>query len=104
MSDKRRIAAVYDRMANGARYRPAAPSDGFGNINGPLDIDRERVRYASQWQAEEDSQTYYLGCPDYPDLPALVYIVEAARCLNGMQHETAARLLRWALTEIERQR
>lgn len=97
--------AAYRRMADEARYRPAAPSDGFGNITVPLaelDLDQEAEVYAGRWLQEEDSQVYALGCPDFADRAALIFTVEAARCVNGMQSAAAARLLRMALAELER--
>ncbi len=44
-------------MAREARYRPAAPSDGFGNITVPedeLDLDAEARAYAERWSREEE--------------------------------------------------
>ncbi len=97
------IADTYDRMAQ-MKYRPAAPSDGFGNITVPtreLDIDQEVIDYAEAWRREEDSDQYFLGCPDFEDRPALILIVEAARLLNGQDRAKAARLLTAATADIE---
>jgi len=88
---------TYRRMAVAANHRPAAPSDDCGR----LDLQAEADRYATQWLRDEDAQTYWAGCPDHQDRPALVLIVEAARCLNGMDARAAARLLRMALQELE---
>lgn len=94
--------AAYRRMAEEVRWRPAAPIDWS-----TWDYDRpfnpgEAAAYARRWLAEEDGQDYSLGCPDFNDRPALIFVVEAARCLNGMDHHRAARLLRMALGEIEK--
>lgn len=96
--------STYKRMAKEARYRPAAPSDGCGNISvhsSLLDLNAEALTYAADWLKEEERMDYFLGCPDYLDRPALIFIVEAARALNGVDHGLAARLLRLALAEIE---
>lgn len=97
------IADTYRRMAR-MKYRPAAPSDGFGNITVPireLDIDQEVIDYAIAFRREEDSDDYFLGCPDFGDRPALIFTVEAARLLNGQDHAKAARLLKAATADIE---
>lgn len=98
------IADAYRRMAR-MKYRPAAPSDGFGHITVPiadLDIEQEVLDYAKQWRREEDSDDYYLGCPDFDDRPALILIVEAARLLNGQDRAKAVQLLTAATADIER--
>lgn len=64
----------------------------------------EAERYARAWADEEASLSYFLGCPDYPDRPALVLIVEAVRSLCGTDRADAARLLRLALAELEADR
>lgn len=97
------IAATYRRMAR-MKYRPAAPSDGFGNITVPireLDIDQEIIDYAIAFRREENSDDYFLGCPDFGDRPALILIVEAARLLNGQDRDKAVRLLTAAAADIE---
>ncbi|MEX2653144.1 MAG: hypothetical protein WD473_11970 [Acidimicrobiia bacterium] len=99
------IVDAYKRMAKEARYRSEAPSDGCGNITAPLedlDIDAEAVRYVRWWWKTEDRQLYDLGCPCGSDRPALIFIVEAARNLNGMApKKLVATLLRMALAEVE---
>lgn len=95
---------AYVRMADEARYRPAAPSDGLGNITVPvdeLDIRTEARTYADGWREEENGLEYLIGCPDYRDRPAMVFIIEAARNLCGVERERAAQLLRMALDELE---
>lgn len=98
---------TYVRMGNETRYRPAAPSDGMGTITAPLDeldITEEAYRYAGDWRREEDSNEYMIGCPSYPDRPALIFVVEAARLLCGVERDGAVRLLRMALDELEGKR
>jgi hypothetical protein len=88
-------------MADKAKYRPAAPSDGFGHIQlseSELD-DKDRLR-AERFAAEEDSRQFNIGCAGGTDLMALAYIIEAARCLCGAERTVAKRLLKLALAEM----
>lgn len=98
------IVEAYKHMAVDGRYRPAAPSDGFGHITVPLDtldLDAEAAEYAQRWRAEEDDGRFDIGCTDYSLAPATVYAVEAARELCGCGVETARRLLTLALAALE---
>jgi hypothetical protein len=106
MRDHAQIDAVYRRMAAEAQYRPAAPSDGFGNVTKPaeeLDIDAEARRYARAWTAQEDAGRFLVGCCDYRTRPATIFAIEAARLLcsgaDGNRH--ARRLLAMAVAELE---
>jgi hypothetical protein len=79
------IGAAYRAMAE-AGYRPAAPSDGFGNITVPLpetDIDQEIRAYAERFVEEEDSDRYWAGCTHDEFLRAAVWTLEAFRLMNG---------------------
>jgi hypothetical protein len=101
------IAAAYRRMALEARYRPAAPSDGFGHITVPLrdlDLDAEAEAYAEHWWTEEDGLSFWIGCANFPTRPAMIFAVEAARLLAAGTVGTpyARRLLRLALKTLER--
>lgn len=95
------IADVYKRMADEARYRPGAPSDGFGNITGPLDMAREQDTYATQWWADEENMTFFLGCPSYELRKTMILCVEAARACASAQQELARKLIELALSEAE---
>lgn len=104
MTAHRQTMHTYARMVTDAGYRPAAPSDGMGNITAPceqLDLATEADAYATAWHADEDSLTYSIGCPDYEDRPALILAVEAARQLCGGDRASSARLLRLALADLE---
>ena len=101
------ISAAYRRMATAARYRPAAPSDGLGNITVPLsdlDLDEEAHHYAERWWSEEDAFEFWIGCCDGPTRPATIYAVEAARCMcaGSEAHPIARRLLLLALADLDR--
>lgn len=101
---QQQVVDTYVRLAREAKYRPAAPGDGLGNITVPvaeLDVQKEAAAYAEAWGREEQSMDYFLGCPSFGDRPALVFIVEAARLLNGVERQGAAHLLRMALAELE---
>lgn len=98
------IMETYARLADEARYRPAAPSDGFGNITVPreeLDLVQEQWDYAQAWHGEEDSLQYHVGSPNFSERPALIFLIEAARNLCGMDYALARTLLRMALAELE---
>lgn len=97
------IASAYARMARVARYRPSAPSDGFGNVQvdeEQLNVSDEQARYVEQWWTEEQTDSYWVGVPNYVDRHALIYIIEAARTLNGGNPDVTARLLKMALAEV----
>lgn len=96
------IAGAYRLMASRCRYRPAAPSDGFGHITVPpneLDLDAECLDYARQWWAEEDDLKFYIGCCNYDTRPATIFAIEAARnlCAGSDGDELARKLLEMAL-------
>lgn len=97
------IADAYRRMADEARYRPQAPSDGLGNITvalEQLDLDEEAETYARHWWTQEDDGEFYIGCCNYPTRAATVFAIEAARCLCGAQDDVALELLRMAVAEL----
>lgn len=99
---KKQLDHTYRQMAG--FYRPAAPSDGFGNITvpaGELDLDAECASYAESWQSEEKTGRFGIGCPSFEDRPAMVYVIEAARNICGMAPGTARKLLEMALRELD---
>lgn len=101
------IRDAYRRMAIIGRYRPMAPSDGFGNITVPddeLDLEAEAAGYARQWWDDEDAAAFRIGCCDFESRIATVFAVEAARQMCGGMFgaRTALRLLRMAVAEMER--
>jgi hypothetical protein len=104
-----RFAQAYLMMAK-AEYRPAAPGDGMGSVNLSeeelLDDDlllREAVEYATRFRAEEDSRSFRIGLSNYSTNRAFVLAIEAARllCAGGDADETALRLLKLAIKDIE---
>jgi hypothetical protein len=83
-----RFAEAYRKMALDANYRPAAPSDGMGHVlltkeqvSDPERLWHEAIKYANQFNAEEDKCRFHIGCSDYRTNRAFVWIIEAARNL-----------------------
>jgi hypothetical protein len=100
------IRSAYKEMASQARYRPAAPSDGLGNITvseAQLNLEREAADYANHWWNEEDRCVFNIGCCDFPSRRATIYAIEAARnmCAGRGGDTTALALLKMAVAEME---
>jgi hypothetical protein len=104
-----RFRRAYLLMASEAKYRPQAPSDGFGNIQLELDEVRDLERlwaevteYALRFSAEEDSHSFWVGCSDYRTSRSFVWSIEAARLLASGDggREAALKLLRMAAKEV----
>jgi hypothetical protein len=101
---REQIEDAYRRMADEGRYRPAAPSDGLGNITVPLeslDLDKEASEYARRWWAQEDECEFRVGCCNYPTRAATIFAVEAARLMCSADDAAALRLLQMAVAEVE---
>lgn len=101
------IRSAYKDMAQQAKYRPAAPSDGLGHITVPvaeLNIEREAAAYAKQWWKQEDDCSYSLGCCDFRTRRAAIFATEAAHLMNGGRsgNSYALILLHMAAKELER--
>lgn len=109
-SKSRRFAEAYKLMAEEARYRPAAPGDGLGNVSltkeeaaDPKRLDQEAERYALAFDKEEDTDHFHIGCADFDTNRAFVFTIEAARALaSGCDGDALAlRLLKMAIREVE---
>lgn len=99
------VADAYRTLAR-LRYRPAAPSDGFGNITVPehkLNLEREVMGYADHWWEEEEAGKYRIGCPHYSLRPAMILVIEAARLMCGApkNRQLIKSLLREAVRAVE---
>jgi hypothetical protein len=96
--DMRPVAEAYRLMAVND-YRPAAPSDGLGNITGPLNLEREIERYCARWSEEEDSLDYRIGVGNFSTMVPLVLCIEAARllCAGSTGNKLGLKLLRLAV-------
>ena len=104
----KQVEGAYQAMATEARYRPAAASDGFGHITVPeegLSLKKEATSYAKRWWAEEDSQSFHIGCCNHCTRPATIFVIEAARnlCAGRMGNATALRLLKLAVKDLEKE-
>jgi hypothetical protein len=91
-----------------AKYRPAAPGDGMGNISLSEEelkdhdrLLREAVHYANRFHEEEDTLKFHIGITNYSTNRAFVFAIEAARLLAGSGDATALRMLKMAIKEIE---
>ena len=98
-------------MAQQAKYRPQAPSDGFCNIQlsfaelqDPDRLWREATEYAQQFSVEEDGHSFWIGCSDFRTNKAFVWSIEAARLLaaGDFSRDTVLKLLRMAVREVAR--
>jgi hypothetical protein len=101
------VVEAYLLMAERARYRPAAPSDGFGHITVPLaelDIDEEAREYAQRFWDQEDDKWWFIGCANFAQRKAMVYLVEAARACCSADPALAANLVDLAKAELAPQR
>jgi hypothetical protein len=106
-----RFAEAYIAMANVAKYRPQAPSDGYGHIQlspeefgDPERLGQEAARYAVKLlKADDDLEFKISGCTNFETNRAFVYAVEAAQVMcSGIDGDaTVLRLLRMAIKEIE---
>jgi hypothetical protein len=100
------IRSAYKDMSSQAKYRPAAPSDGLGNITVPIErlsLEREAAAYAKQWWKQEDDFNFFLGCCDFSSRRATIYAIEVARnmCAGRGGDATALALLKMAVKELE---
>lgn len=102
-----RFETTYKLMASKARYRPAAPSDGIGNITVPmadLDLDQEAADWATAWLTWRENQILaVVGCASYEQRAILAVVIEAASCICGMANRPAILLLRLAADLLEKQ-
>jgi hypothetical protein len=63
-------------------------------------------QFIKSWWIEEQSAgcEFWLGCPDWRDRPAMIFLAYAIRCLCGMHHSEAIRLAEMAVKELKRTR
>jgi hypothetical protein len=105
----RRIREAYLTMAR-LGYRPAAPSDGFGNIclgseqlRDHARLENEAMAYVREFTKADDGRDHWVGCTNFETNRAAVYTLEAVRNLNGGMSslDVALKLLKAAVTEVE---
>lgn len=96
------IAETYQRMTELGYHASIEGDIGDGSIDPALlDPEREVIDYINAWMPDEEKMSYWAGCPDFEDRPALIFIVEAARLLNGQDHAMTVALLKAAIADIE---
>lgn len=107
-SEFTRFKQAYLAMVETAKYRPFAPSDGLGGIYldeeelaDPERLAKEAAEYAKEFQNTIVKRDWSLGVPNYTTNRALVYAVEAAKCMNAGMDHPAKQLLQLALREVE---
>jgi len=98
------IDKAYMTMVKRCHYRPAAPSDGFGNITGPTNDEQEIAKYAQRWRKEEESFNFFIGCCNSETREATIFAIEAARqmCSGTSGNETAYQLLTESLHRLKK--
>jgi hypothetical protein len=113
MARQEQFAKGY-RMLAELGYRPAAPSDGFGNVTvaeAEMDLEREARAYAEAFAAEDDAMVWDAGCTHWEFAPCAVLALEAFRLMNAghiwshgrpADRELVPNLLRRAAKEYER--
>jgi hypothetical protein len=105
-----RYAEAYLLMAQEAKYRPQAPSDGFGTllltreqVRDPHRLTEETLAYVERFEKEEDTRSFNIGCSNFTTNRALIWTIEAARSLCGGVDDLALQLLEMAVDEIKRE-
>ena len=103
-----RIRDAYLQMAKRARFRPQAPSDGFGNVQlteGEIAdqerLEKEATTYAERFVEQEKNLHFRIGTGDWTNARALVCAIEAAKALCGgaSSMDLAIKLLEMATAE-----
>jgi hypothetical protein len=105
-----RIREAYLAIAKRVRYRPQAPSDGFGNIQltekeilDQARLESEASEYAKRFLEEEDRRTFHIGVSNFATNRAFVYTIEAAKLLCGTTASLplVRKLLEMALDDVK---
>ncbi len=80
-------ANAYIKMATHAKYRPGAPSDGFGTIlleeNELMDsnlLKKEALNYALDFSKQDNNTEFVIdGCTDFELAPITIWALEIAK-------------------------
>jgi len=101
-----RIREAYLKMANVAKYRPEAPSDGClsrEELADPKRLNKEASDYADRFLEAENTLDFRIGVRHWDHNRVLVYTMEAARllCCGSGTTDFAIRLLKLALEEAK---
>jgi len=97
LSIEDRIREAYIEMARQANHRPHAPEGARRDD----DLKDEAAAYAREFIAEEQTTEFDIGVSDFTTNRALVYTIEAARCMcaGAFGADRAVKLLEMALKE-----
>jgi hypothetical protein len=94
-------------MARAARYRPAASSDGVGNLELTARQFRDAARLAEEARAyalnfirEANTMSFVVGFPRYDTNRAFCFLIEGARLLAGGSPRRGVQMLKLALAEL----
>jgi hypothetical protein len=105
-----RVKSAYRAMATAARFRPKAPSDGFGNIEWGYDLEDpklltlEALEAAKEFEQEDNACEHRIhGCVTANHAGALYLVLRAADllCFGGSAEHSARETLRLALRELD---
>lgn len=110
--EKTRLVEAYLEMAKTAKFRPEAPSDGFGNImlepeeleDGDI-LAAEAERYAKRLiQQENQSKIAIIGCTNGSYNKLFVYLLNAAQmcCGTSDSFPFLKRLVKMSMDEVAR--
>jgi hypothetical protein len=102
-----RLIEIYIEMAEKLKYRPSAPSDGFGHAidtGEPVTLLDEARAFAKDFLEEERTDKFWIGCSDFRALDLFVYSIHLARAIAGCQYDLAERLLRHMLPTLQLRR
>ena len=95
------IAETYQRMTD-IGFHPSIEAGWNGSVDEDLlNPEKEVNSYIEGWVPDEEKMSYWAGCPDFDDRPALIFVIEAARQLNAVERGMAVKLLRMAIDDIE---
>jgi hypothetical protein len=99
LSVEDRIRETYIEMARQANHRPHAPEGARRDD----DLQDEAAAYAQEFIAEEQTTEFDIGVSDYTTNRALVYTIEAARCMcaGAFGADRVVKLLEMALKEAK---
>lgn len=105
-----RFKTAYLEMAKIAAYRPQAPSDGCGHIRlsrkeleDPVRLENEAAAYALAFVKADDERRHDVGCSNFTQNRALVYIIEAARAACSANPDLLITLCQMAVDEVKKE-
>jgi hypothetical protein len=93
-----RVKSAYRAMATAARFRPKAPSDGFGNIEWGYDLEDpklltlEALEAAKEFEREDNACEHHIhGCVTANHAGALYLVLRAADLFASVDRRSTRR-------------